>query len=80
MPHHELAYTIITNSVRVNITARLMQFVIHPVAAFCNHKNKTNDEYIQELIDFGYTFSSTYVQIYSEKKHIEEERILETNA
>jgi hypothetical protein len=37
-----------------------------------NHEIKTNNGYIQALIDFGYTVTSAYFQIYSEIKQIEE--------
>ena len=57
-----------------------MRCVSHPVADLFKHEMKINNAYIQELIDFGHSFSSAYFQIYSEIKQLEELRTLGTNA
>ena len=54
---------------------RILRFVSHPVADLFNHEMKIYNEYIQELIDFGHSFSSAYFQIYSEIKQLEELRM-----
>ena len=58
-----------------NIVNKIMLYNSHPVADLLNHEIKINNEYIQELIDFGHSFSSAYFQIYSEIKQLEELRI-----
>jgi hypothetical protein len=62
------------NNLPTDISNRIMRFVSHPVADLLNHEIKINNEYIQELIDFGHSFSSAYFQIYSEIKQLEELR------
>ena len=62
------------NKLPTDIPNRIMRFVSHPVADLFNHEMKINNEYIQELIDFGHSFSSAYFQIYSEIKQLEELR------
>ena len=62
------------NNLPTDIPNRIMGFVSHPVADLLNHEMKINNEYIQELIDFGHSFSSAYFQIYSEFKQLEEQR------
>ena len=63
------------NNLPTDILNKIMRFVSHPVADLLNHEMKINNEYIQELIDFGHSFSSAYFQIYSEIKQEEELRI-----
>ena len=63
------------NNLPTDISNKIMRFVSHPVADLLNHEMKINNEYIQELIDFGHSFSSAYFQIYSEIKQLEELRI-----
>jgi hypothetical protein len=52
----------IIKSTPVGISVGIMQFVSHPVADLFKHEIKTNEEYIQESIYSGYTFSSAYSQ------------------
>ena len=68
------------NTLPVEISVRIMQLVSHPLADVTTHEIKTKYTYLQGFVDFGYSFSSAYFQIYSEIKQIEEERILGTSA
>ena len=72
---------IIMNNLLVEVSAIIMRCVSHPITDLFIREIKTNEEYIQELIDYGHSFSSAHFQIYSEiKPKIEELRILGTNA
>jgi hypothetical protein len=62
------------NNLPTDISNRITGFVSDPVADLLDHEMKIKNEYIQELIDFGHSFSSAYFQIYSEKKQLEELR------
>ena len=52
------------NNLPADISNRIIWCLSHPLADLLNHEIKINNEYIQELIDFGHFFFRVFSNLF----------------